>query len=222
MCSIPSPNLAGLPGLVLSLSSLKHRGRCVDFRRINAVTLRDQYPLPLIDDIFDQVVGCAVYSTLDLRAGYHQIKMAEEDIPKTAFRCHLGLFEYTRMPFGLANAPAVFQRTMDTVLAGLLGKCVFVYLDDLCVYSSSLDLHERHLQAVFDRLEEAGLRLKPSKCHFELPEVRLWGLIISRDGKRPDPEKNSGHRHPAPPPPDYPTGGPLLFGVHIILSGMHS
>ena len=110
---------------------------CVDFRRINAVTLRDQYPLPLIDDIFDQVAGCAVYSTLDLRAGYHQIKMAEEDIPKTAFRCHLGLFEYMRMPFGLANAPAVFQRTMDTVLAGLLGKCVFVYLDDLCVYSSS-------------------------------------------------------------------------------------
>ena len=112
-------------------------GFCVYFRHINAITLRDQYPLPLIDDIFDQVAGCAVYSTLDLLAGYHQIKMAEEDIPKTAFRCHLGLFEYTRMPFGLANAPAVFQRTMDTVLAGLLGKCVFFYLDNLCVYSSS-------------------------------------------------------------------------------------
>ena len=172
---------------------------CVDYRRINAVTLRDQYPLPLIDDIFDHVAGCAVYSTLDLRAGYHQIKMTEEDIPKTAFRCHLGLFEYTRMPFGLANAPAVFQRTMDTVLAGLLGKCVFVYLDDLCVYSSSLDLHERHLQAVFDRLEEAGLRLKPSKCHFALPEVRLLGHIISRAGKRPDPEKTAAIATLPPP-----------------------
>ena len=121
---------------------------CVDYRRLNARTVRDQYPLPLIEDIFDQVAGSAVYSTLDLRAGYHQIKMAEADIPKTAFRCHLGLFEYLRMPFGLANGPAVFQRTMDKVLAGLIGRCVFVYLDDLVVYSASTEEHEEHLKSV--------------------------------------------------------------------------
>ena len=163
----------------------------MDYRKLNTCTVRDQYPLPLIDDIFDQVAGSAIYSTLDLRAGYHQIKMAEVDIPKTAFRCHLGLFEYLRMPFGLANAPAVFQRTMDKVLAGLIGRCVFVYLDDIVVYSSSPEAHAQHLQAVFDRLRHAGLKLKPSKCHFGLPQVRLLGHIISAKGKSPDPEKTA-------------------------------
>ena len=103
------------------------------------------------------------------------------------------------MPFGLANGPAVFQRTMDKVLAGLIGRCVFVYLDDIVVYSASIEEHEKHLQSVFDRLQDAGLRLKPSKCHFGLPEVRLLGHIISADGKSPDPEKTEAISSLPPP-----------------------
>ena len=115
--------------------------------------------------------------------------MAEADIPKTAFRCHRGLFKFLRMPFGLANAPAVFQRTMDKLLSGLIGMCVLVYLDDIVVYSKDSKDHEGHLQFVFDRLRSAGLRLKPTKCHFGLSEVKLLGYILNGDGITTDPEK---------------------------------
>ena len=162
---------------------------CVDYRKLNSATEKDTYPLPLIQDIFDQVGGSAIYSTLDLKAGYWQLPVAEADIPRTAFRCHRGLFELQRMPFGLANAPAVFQRTMDKLLSGLIGVCVLVYLDDIVVYSKDSKDHEGHLQLVFDRLRSAGLRLKPTKCHFGLAEVKLLGYILNGDGITTDPEK---------------------------------
>lgn len=172
---------------------------CVDYRRLNAITVKDTYPLPLIEDIFDQVAGSMVYSTLDLKAGYHQLPVAEPDIEKTAFRCHRGLFEFVKMPFGVCNGPSVFQRTMDRVLAGLVGVCVFVYLDDIVVYSDSHENHTNHLRAVFERIAKAGLRLKPTKCHFGLPEVKLLGYIISRYGKRADPDKVSAIADLKPP-----------------------
>ena len=150
------------------------------------VTEKDTYPLPLIHDIFDQVGGSRIYSTMDPKAGYWQLPVAETDIPKTAFRCHQGLFEFVRVPFGLTNAPAVFQRAMDKLLSDLVGKCVLVYLDDIVVYSKSADDHEKHLQLVFNRLRQAGLRLKRTKCSFGLSEIRLLGYILNSEGiKRP-------------------------------------
>jgi hypothetical protein len=120
---------------------------CVDYRRLNDATVK--YPLPLTEDIFDQLGGSTIFSTLGLKAGYWQLVMDEESIPKTAFRCQRGHFEFLVMPFGLCNAPAVFQRTMDKVLAGLIGICCMVHLDDLVIFSKDAKQHE-HLQLVFD------------------------------------------------------------------------
>ena len=115
--------------------------------------------------------------------------MAEKDIAKTAFRCHLGLFEFTKMPFGLTNAPAVFQRVMDEVMSGLIGRCVFVYLDDIVIYSNNMQDHARRLQLVFSRLRKAGLKLNPTKCNFGAARVKLLGYVLSPDGIHTDPEK---------------------------------
>ena len=125
--------------------------------------------------------------------------MAKEDQPKTAFRCHLGLFQCKRMPFGQCNAPAVFQRTMDKVLSGLIGRFVCVYLDDIIVFSDNMEEHEYHLQCVFDRLREAGLKLKPTKCSFGLREVKVLGYIMNSQGSSPDPDKVQAIQEMAPP-----------------------
>lgn len=172
---------------------------CVDYRRLNSVTLKDQYPLPVIQDIFDQVGGSAVFSTLDLKSGYWQIPVAERDIEKTAFRCHRGLFEFVRMPFGLANAPGHFQRTMDYVFSDLIGKTVMVYIDDIVVYSKNVEDHANHLEEVFQRLEKYGLRLKPSKCTFGKSEVKLLGYIVNKHGIASDPEKTKAIADLQPP-----------------------
>ena len=123
---------------------------CVDLRRVNDVTKKDRYPLPLIQDIFDQLGGSCVYSTLDLRAGFWQLPVVEGDIPKTAFQCHRGHYEFLKLPFGLANAPSAFQRTMDFVLSDLIGVSALVYVDDIVVFSPDLDTHARHLREVFE------------------------------------------------------------------------
>lgn len=162
---------------------------CIDFRRLNAVTKKDKYPLPLIQDIFDQLSGASIFSTLDLKSGYWQIPVRPKDIEKTAFVCHVGQFEFLRLPFGLCNAPSAFQRLMNKVLAGLLGKTCMVYLDDIVVFSKDPVEHGRHLAEVFDRLRKAGLTLKRSKCSFGRKEVELLGYLVSGEGIRPDPEK---------------------------------
>ena len=172
---------------------------CVDYRKLNSVTVRDQYPLPQIQDIFDQIGGSTIFSTLDLKAGYWQLPMEEESIAKTAFRCHMGHYEFLRMPFGFTNAPSVFQRTMDKVLASLIGKCVMVYIDDIVIYSENMDDHLAHIQLVFDCLRKAGLRLKPTKCSFGLPSVKLLGYIVNKDGIAADPEKIQAIQNLAPP-----------------------
>ena len=164
---------------------------CVDYRKLNAVTESSLFPLPSIHEIFDLVSGSTVYSTLDLKAGYHQMRVAEDDIHKTAFRCHAGHFEFTKVPFGLKTAPNFFQREMNKIMAGLIGVCVFVYIDDIIVFSKNEADHLRHLRLVFDRLRQVGLKLKPTKCAFGLPEVKLLGYVLNKDGIQTDPDKVS-------------------------------
>ena len=161
---------------------------CVDYRRLNAVSRKDVYPLPRIEDILSTLGDANYFSTLDLASEYWQIEMEESSRPKTAFATQ-GLFEFTRMPFGLCNAPATFQRLMQVILAGLEWKCCFVYLDDILVASQTFEEHLAHLVEVFSRLQKAGLRLKPKKCAFLRDEVAYLGHIISQEGIRPDPAK---------------------------------
>ena len=160
---------------------------CVDYRRLNSITRKDVYPLPRIDDILDTLGGAQYFSSLDLASGYWQVPIDPASIPKTAFTTHHGLYEFVRMPFGLCNAPATFQRLMRTVLAGL--DWCSAYLDDILIVSTTFEEHLERLQEVLTRLRTAGLRLKPQKCHLFTAEVRFLGHVISKDGIRPDPAK---------------------------------
>jgi transposase InsO family protein len=162
---------------------------CVDFRRLNAVTIPDVYPIPNIADTLDHLGGCTYFTTLDLTSGYYQISMHPESQAKTGFIVESGHYEYTRMPFGLRNAPATFQKMMDGVLRGLKPTQCMVYLDDVIVFSNGIKEHAERLRRVFEKLREAKLSLKFEKCHFALAEVKYLGHIISREGVHPDPEK---------------------------------
>ena len=162
---------------------------CIDYRKVNAVTRKDAYPLPRVDDTLDTLAGSKWFTTLDLLSGYWQVEVSPEDREKTAFCTHEGLFEFRVMPFGLCNAPATFQRLMDSVLAGLQWSTCLVYIDDIVIPGKTFQAHLTHLRAVFDRLSEAGLKLKPRKCHFCLQEVKFLGHIVSSDGIRTDPSK---------------------------------
>ncbi len=164
---------------------------CVDYRRLNSKMVRDAYPLPRIEESLDALGGAKYFSCLDLTSGYLQVKVAEQDQPKTAFTTPMGLFEYTRMPFGLMNAPATFQRLMTTVLGDLNFTSVLLYLDDIVVFSSTVDEHIQRLQCVFSRLQEHGLKLKPAKCHLLKESVQYLGHIVSAEGIATDPEKTS-------------------------------
>ena len=164
---------------------------CVDYRRLNAVTKKDVYPLPRIEDILDTIGRARYFTTFDLSAGYWQIQLDPCATEKTAFTTHCGLFEFTRMPFGLCNAPSTFQRVMQTVLAGLEGKSCFVYIDDILVCSRSFEEHIAHLREVLERLRRANLKLKLAKCSFLCKSVQYLGHVISREGISPDPAKTS-------------------------------
>ena len=172
---------------------------CVDYRKLNSVTVRDAHPLPHIHDIFDALGGANIFSTLDLRSGYWQIPVAPKDRLKTAFTCHLGLFEFNRLPFGLTNAPAQFQRVMNFVLADLIGVSVLVYIDDIVVYSRDPNDHGKHLQQVFDRLRKYNLTLKASKCDIGKTQVELLGYIITPQGITPQPRKTEAINNMPPP-----------------------
>jgi len=161
----------------------------VDFRKLNDLTIGDSFPLPNITDILDQLGNAKYFSTLDLASGYHQIPMHEEHKNKTAFSTPYGHFEFNRMPFGLKNAPATFQRLMNSVLTGIQGLKCLVYLDDIVIYGPNLKEHNKRLIQVMDRLRKHNLKLQPDKCEFLRKEVTYLGHIITEDGIRPDPNK---------------------------------
>lgn len=162
---------------------------CVDFRKLNQVSVGDAFPLPNITEILDQLGKSKYYSTLDLSQGYHQVPMHPDHQSKTAFSTDKGHFEFLRVPFGLKGAPATFQRLMNTVLTGLNGLKAFVYLDDIIIYALNITDHSKKLEEVFKRLREFNLKLNPSKCSFMRKEVNYLGHVITDKGVKPDPQK---------------------------------
>ena len=162
---------------------------CIDYRKLNAVTVKDSYPLPRIDDSLDTLRQAKYFSTLDLASGYWQIELSEDAKAKSAFCTTSGLFQFRVMPFGLTNAPATFQRLMERVLAGLQWKICLVYIDDIIIFSSSIESHLQQLEEVFTRLRSAGLKLKPKKCHLFKRKVQYLGHVVSEHGIETDPDK---------------------------------
>ncbi|KAL5549690.1 hypothetical protein UlMin_004921 [Ulmus minor] len=162
---------------------------CIDYRELNKVTIKNKYPLPRIDDLFDQLQGAAIFSKIDLRSGYHQLSVREKDIPKTAFRTRYGHYEFLVMPFGLTNAPAAFMDLMNRVFRNYLDKFVVVFIDDILIYSKSKEEHEEHLRNTLDTLKKNKLYAKFKKCEFWLEKVGFLGHIVSRDGISVDPSK---------------------------------
>ena len=167
---------------------------CVDYWLLNSKTYRDSYPLPRVEESFDVLKGSKIFSTMDLTSGYNQLAVHENDIEKTAFTTPMGLYEYLRMPFGLCNAPATFQRLMQHCFRDEIFNVLLVFLDDIIVYSTNLQEHLYRLETVFKRLRDHGLKLKPSKCHFFKREVRYLGHIVSSKGIQTDPDKISAVR----------------------------
>jgi hypothetical protein len=162
---------------------------CIDYRPLNVVTIKNKYPLPRIDVLFDQLVGVKVFSKIDLRSNYHQIKIRASDIPKTAFSTRYGLYEFLVMSFGLTNAPAYFMYLMNSVLMPELDKFVVVFIDDILVYSKNEEEHAGHLHVVLQHLREHCLYAKLSKCDFWLKEIKFLGHTISQAGITIDPDK---------------------------------
>ena len=164
---------------------------CVDYRKVNALVKPDGFPLPRVQDCLDAVAGATVFSSFDLTSGYFQIPLKEEDIQKSAFCCKYGHYEMTRMPFGLNNAASTFQRTMELILQGLQWETCLVYIDDIIVYGSDFNQHLRRVDQVLNRIKEAGLKLKPDKCHMLQTEVVFLGHVVSKEGFRPNPVNTS-------------------------------
>ena len=151
---------------------------CVDYPKLNTMTVKDRFPIPLTEDLMDELGGSAVYSKIDLQAGYHQVRMEPADIHKTAFQTHSGHFEYLVMPFGLTNAPATFQGLMNSVFQKYLRKFVLIFFDDILVYSASMEDHLVHLRLVFELMKENNLFAKCSKCAFATSKVEYLGHFI--------------------------------------------
>jgi hypothetical protein len=155
---------------------------CVDYPSLNEVTIKNNYPLPWIEDLSNQMKGASVFSKIDLRSGYHQLKIRESDIPKIAFHTRYGLYEYTMMSFGLTNAPAYFMYLMNKVFMEYLDKFMVVFIDDILIFSKTEEEHETHLRLVLEKLRAHQLYAKFSKWEFWLSEVAFLGHVISVGG----------------------------------------
>ncbi|GKA95618.1 putative nucleotidyltransferase, ribonuclease H [Tanacetum coccineum] len=184
----PSSSPWGAPVLFVKKKDGSFR-MCIDYRELNKLTVKNRYPLPRIDDLFDQLQGSQFFSKIDLRSGYHQLRVHEDDIPKTAFRTRYGHFEFTVMPFGLTNAPAVFMDLMNRVCRPYLDKFVIVFIDDILIYSKTQEEHVEHLRLVLELLKKEKLYAKFSKCEFWLREVQFLGHVINGNGIHVDPSK---------------------------------
>jgi len=184
----PSVSPWGAPVLLVKKKDGSIR-LCIDYRQLNKVTIKNRYPLLRIDDLMDQLVGARVFSKIDLRSGYHQIKVKDEDMQKTAFRTRYRHYEYSVMPFGVTNAPGVFMEYMNRIFHAYLDRFVVVFIDDILIYSKSEEEHAEHLNIVLQVLKEKKLYAKLSKCEFWLNEVSFLGHIISGSGIVVDPSK---------------------------------
>ena len=162
---------------------------CIDYRELNKLTIKNKYPLPRINDLFDQLKGASCFSKIDLRSGYHQLKIKPEDIPKTSFRTRYGYYEFLVMSFGLTNAPAAFMDLMNRVFKKYLDKFMIVFIDDILIYSKTEAEHAEHLRIALEILRKEKLYTKFSKCEFWKKEVQFLGHVISIDGIRVDPAK---------------------------------
>ncbi|GKC20732.1 putative reverse transcriptase domain-containing protein [Tanacetum coccineum] len=184
----PSSSPWGAPVLFVKKKDGSFR-MCIDYRELNRLTVKNRYPLPRINDLFDQLQGSRVYSKIDLRSGYHQLRVREEDIPKTAFRTRYGHYEFQVMPFGLTNAPTVFMDLMNRVCKPYLDRFVIVFIDDILVYSKSRKEHEGHLKLILRLIKGEELYAKFLKCEFWLSKVQFLGHVIDREGIHVDPTK---------------------------------
>ena len=184
----PSQSPYGAPVLFVEKKDGGLRMR-VDYRALNNVTVKDKFPIPRVDDLLDRLNGAKVFSSLDLQSGYHQIRIAEGDVSKTAFRTHMGLFEYKVLPLGLSNAPAAFQREMQRLIGHL--DFVLVYLDDILIFSRDpvFSRHTKHLRTVLELLRTHKLYAKSSKCSFFKDELPFLGYVVGKDGVAMDSAK---------------------------------
>ncbi|GJW74456.1 putative reverse transcriptase domain-containing protein [Tanacetum coccineum] len=184
----PSTSPCGAPVLFVKKNDGSFR-MCIDYRELNKLTVKNSYPLPIIDDLFDQLQGLSTYSKIDLRSGYHQLRVRDEDIPKTAFRTRYGHYEFQVMPFGLTNALAVFMDLMNHVCKPYLDKIMIVFIDDILIYSCNKEEHANHLRIILELLKKEKLYAKFSKCDFWISIVQFLGHIIDSQGIHVDPAK---------------------------------
>lgn len=184
------PSVSPWGGMVLFVKKKDGSLRlCIDYRELNKVTIKNKYLLPRIHDLFDQLNGANYFSKTDLRSGYHQLKVREEDVPKTVFWTRYGHYEFLVMPFGLTNAPAAFMDLMNMVFKNFLDKFVVVFIDDILIYSQIKEEHAEHLRCVLEILRKEKMYAKFSKCQFLLENVQFLGHVIDKDGISIDPAK---------------------------------
>ena len=192
---IPSKSAWAAPIVLVPKKNTTKKRLCVSYIKLNNMTKKDSFPLPAIDEIMHGLGSSSWFGTLDLANGFMQIPIKKEDQQKTAFTCHRGLFEFTRMPFGLCNAPATFQRAMTDSLEGLIWKKCFVYIDDIIVFGKTYEEYTDNMKEVLERLAEHGLTINPKKCSFGQREIKYLGHVLSGEGHRIDPDRINALTH---------------------------